>query len=53
MEAVKQQAQELQQSPENAIRVRSLVELSGQGSGIAVSCGVGHRGGLDPVLLWL
>ena len=25
----------------------------GQRSGIAVSCGVGHRCGLDPVLLWL
>ena len=27
--------------------------LRGQGSGIAVSCGVGHRCGLDPTLLWL
>ena len=25
----------------------------GQGSGIALSCGVGHRCGLDLVLLWL
>ena len=25
----------------------------GEGSGIAVSCGVGHRRGLDPALLWL
>ena len=25
----------------------------GQGSGIAVSCGVGCRYGSDPVLLWL
>ena len=25
----------------------------GQGSGSAVSCGVGHRRGSDPVLLWL
>ena len=25
----------------------------GQGSGIAVSCGVGHRGSLDPALLWM
>ena len=25
----------------------------GQGSGIAVSCGVGCRHGLDPALLWL
>ena len=24
-----------------------------KGSGVAVSCGVGHRHGLDPVLLWL
>ena len=24
----------------------------GQGSNIAVSCGVGHRHGLDPMLLW-
>ena len=24
-----------------------------RGSGIAMSCGVGHRGGLDPRLLWL
>ena len=25
----------------------------GWGSGVAMSCGVGHRRGLDPVLLWL
>ena len=25
----------------------------GDGSGVAVSCGVGRRHGLDPVLLWL
>ena len=25
----------------------------GQGSGIAVSCGIGCRCGLDPELLWL
>ena len=25
----------------------------GEGSGIAVSCGVGRRHGSDPVLLWL
>ena len=25
----------------------------GQGSGVVVSCGVGRRRGLDPVLLWL
>ena len=24
-----------------------------KGSGIAMSCGVGHRGGSDPALLWL
>ena len=24
-----------------------------KGSGVAVSCGVGHRHGSDPVLLWL
>ena len=24
-----------------------------QGSGVAVSCGIGHRHGSDPVLLWL
>ena len=25
----------------------------GWGSCVAVSCGVGHRSGLDPILLWL
>ena len=25
----------------------------GSGSGVSVSCGVGHRCGSDPVLLWL
>jgi len=25
----------------------------GRGSGVAMSCGVGHRHGLDPALLWL
>jgi len=25
----------------------------GQGSGIAMSCGVGHSRGSDPMLLWL
>ena len=25
----------------------------GLGSGVAMSCGVGHRRGLDPALLWL
>ena len=24
-----------------------------KGSGVALSCGVGHRCGLDPALLWL
>ena len=33
--------------------VRSLASLSGWGSCAAVSCGIGHRGGLDPELLWL
>ena len=26
---------------------------AGQGSGVAMSCGVGHRHSLDPELLWL
>ena len=34
-------------------RVRSLASLSGLGSDIAMSCGVGRGRGLDPVLLWL
>ena len=34
-------------------RVRSLASLSGLGSDIAMSCGVGRRRGLDPMLLWL
>ena len=33
--------------------VRSLASLSGLGSGVAMSCGVGHRCSLVPVLLWL
>ena len=33
--------------------VRSLASLHGQGSGIAVSCSVGHRHGSDLALLWL
>ena len=24
-----------------------------KGSGVSLSCGIGHRSGLDPVLLWL
>ena len=35
------------------LQVQSLPLLSDQGSGIAVSCGVGRRCGSDPVLLWL
>ena len=35
------------------MRVQSLALFSGQGSGIAMSCGVGHRHGLGPTLLWL
>ena len=27
--------------------------LVGLGSGIATSCGIGHRCGSDPVLMWL
>ena len=34
-------------------RVQSLALLSGWGSGVAVSCDVGRRPGLDPELLWL
>ena len=33
--------------------VRSLASLSGSGTGVAVSCGVGCRRSLDPELLWL
>ena len=32
---------------------QSLASLSGLGSGVAVSCGVGRRQGSDLVLLWL
>ena len=35
------------------MQVRSLALLSGRGSGVAVSCGVRHRCGLDPALLGL
>ena len=35
------------------MRVRSLALLSGLRSGVAMSCGVGRRCGLDPSLLWL
>ena len=34
------------------MQVRSLASLN-DGPGIAVSCGVGHRLSLDPVLFWL
>ena len=33
--------------------VQSLALLSRLRSGISMSCGVGHRGSSDPVLLWL
>ena len=33
------------------IQVQSLASVSGLSIGIALSCGVGHRGGLDPELL--
>ena len=33
--------------------VGSIPGLVGQGSGVALSCGVNHRCGLDPTLLWL
>ena len=33
--------------------VQSLASLSGLRAGIAMSCGVGHRHGLDLALLWL
>ena len=35
------------------LRGRSLPLLSGLMIRVAVSCGVGHRRGLDPALLWL
>ena len=34
-------------------QVQFLASLSGLTSGVAMSCGVGHRHGLDPMLLWL
>ena len=33
--------------------IPGLVCSVGQGSGIAMSCGLSHRYGSDPVLLWL
>ena len=35
------------------LQVQSLALLSGLGSGVAVSCGIGHRRCSDPTLLWL
>ena len=35
------------------LQVQSLASPVGQGSGVAVNCGVGGRHGLDPTLLWL
>ena len=35
------------------LQVQSLASLSGLRSGVALSCGVGHRLGSDPALLWL
>ena len=37
-------------------QVQSLALLSGGGSGVAISCGIGHTHGLNPAnpaLLWL
>ena len=33
--------------------IPGLTQRVGQGSGIVVICGVGHRHGSDPALLWL
>ena len=35
------------------IRFDLWPRLVGWGSGVAMSCGLGHRVGLDPELLWL
>ena len=35
------------------IQVRSLPSLRGEGPGVVMSYGVGHRHGSDPALLWL
>ena len=42
-------------NPTSTLRmwVQSLASLSGQESGVVASCGVGHRCGSDPALLWL
>ena len=37
---------------EDASLIPGLVQWI-RGSGVAVSCGAGHRCGLDPMLLWL
>ena len=35
------------------MQVQSLALFSGSGIHAAVNCGLGHRGGSDPTLLWL
>ena len=35
------------------MRVRSLALLSGGGTCVAMSCDIGHRRGLDPVIIFL
>ena len=35
------------------VQVQSLASLSGLGTCIAVSCGIGRRCSSDPALLWL
>ena len=35
------------------MQVRSLASLHGLRVGVAVSCGISHRRGSDPVLVWL
>ena len=34
------------------MQVQSKASLGGLGMGVVVSCGVGHRSGSDPTLLW-
>ena len=36
-----------------SLEVQSLASLGGLGSGVGVSCGVGHTCSSDPMLLWL
>ena len=38
--------------PEDAGSLPGLAQWV-RGSGVAVSCGIGHRDGSDPMLLWL